>query len=71
MDARESGTAAGMDLSFLTPLYETPGPVASVYLDTTRAEESGAQEIELRWRAARAELAEAEIRAAAGGRPAR
>ena len=48
-----------MDVSFLSPLYETPGPVASVYVDTTRADESGAQEIELRLRAARQQLTEA------------
>jgi len=51
-----------MDVSFLTPLYDAlapgPGSVASVYLDTTRAAESAAHEIELRWRRARDRLAD-------------
>ncbi|GAA3977380.1 hypothetical protein FOF52_18290 [Thermobifida alba] len=47
-----------MDLGFLRPLYETAAPVASVYLDTTRASESAAKEIELRWRGLRESLAE-------------
>jgi hypothetical protein len=59
MDQGEPGKTAGMDLTFLSPLYEAPGPVASVYLDSSRAEESGAQEIDLRWRSAREQLADA------------
>ncbi|GAB3206590.1 Vms1/Ankzf1 family peptidyl-tRNA hydrolase [Marinactinospora thermotolerans] len=46
-----------MDLGFLHPLYSVSGPVASVYLDTTRSTESAAKEIELRWRGLREELA--------------
>jgi hypothetical protein len=40
------------------PIGET-GPVATAYLDTTRSVENAAGEIELRWRAAREELAAA------------
>jgi hypothetical protein len=47
-----------MDLSYLRPLYDKPGPWASVYLDATRAEENAEQQIDLRWRARRRELAE-------------
>lgn len=47
-----------MDLGFLRPLYGTTAPVASVYLDTTRATENAAKEIELRWRGLRESLAE-------------
>lgn len=57
-NGRGTGHGEVMDLSFLTPLYEVTGPVASVYVDTTRADENGAQEIDLRWRAARKELAD-------------
>lgn len=39
-----------MDLSFLAPVYESTGPYVSVVLDTTRAVEDAAHEIELRWR---------------------
>jgi hypothetical protein len=48
-----------MDLSYLRPLFTTPGPWASVYLDATRAEENAEHEIELRWRSLRAQLAAA------------
>jgi hypothetical protein len=37
-------------------LYRQPGPFATVYLDASRQTESGAQEIELRWREARHKL---------------
>ncbi|MFF5900630.1 Vms1/Ankzf1 family peptidyl-tRNA hydrolase [Streptomyces argenteolus] len=47
-----------MDLAHLQPLYETDGPVVSVYLDTTRAAHDAEKQIELRWRAARRSLAE-------------
>ena len=46
-----------MDLSYLRPLFDKPGPWASVYLDATRAEENAEHQIELRWRAQRTELA--------------
>ncbi|WP_234401804.1 baeRF2 domain-containing protein [Thermobifida halotolerans] len=39
-------------------MYETTAPVASVYLDTTRASENADKEIELRWRGLREHLAE-------------
>jgi hypothetical protein len=48
-----------MDLSYLRPLFTTPGPWASVYLDATRAEENAEHEIELRWRSLRTQLAAA------------
>lgn len=48
-----------MNLDFLTPVYGHPGDTASVYLDTTRAHEDAQHQIELRWRALRAELAAA------------
>jgi hypothetical protein len=34
-----------MELGFLSPLYVKTGPVASVYLDTTRASEMAAKEV--------------------------
>jgi hypothetical protein len=46
-------------LGFLRPLYEQIGDYVSVYLDTDRAHENAAEEIELRWRAAREQLAAA------------
>ncbi|AVH60653.1 MULTISPECIES: baeRF2 domain-containing protein [Streptomyces] len=39
-----------MKLRFLNPLYERPGPVASVYLDTSRDIEEPDRAIQLRWR---------------------
>lgn len=45
-----------MNLSALRPLYEHPGPWASVYLDAARNSENAAQEIDLRWRALRESL---------------
>lgn len=45
-----------MHLSFLRPMYDRPGPWASVYLDGTRNTEDAAGEVRLRWRAARTAL---------------
>jgi hypothetical protein len=47
-----------MDLDFLRPLYEQVGGVVSVYLDTSRGNEEGVRQVELRWRDARARLAD-------------
>ncbi|MGH3319088.1 MAG: hypothetical protein ACRDN9_02720 [Streptosporangiaceae bacterium] len=47
-----------MNLSFLAPLYDRPGPYASVYLDTSRTVEDASHQMELRWRAVRGGLAE-------------
>jgi len=46
-----------MELDFLRPLYEQAGDCVSVYLDTSRGNEEGVQQVELRWRDARARLA--------------
>lgn len=46
-----------MELSSLRPLYERPGPWATVYLDASRNGENAAAEVELRWRALRESLA--------------
>src|SRR5919112_1540935 len=46
-----------MELSYLRPLFDRPGPWASVHLDATRAEENAEHQIELRWRALRTDLA--------------
>ncbi|RJL22742.1 Vms1/Ankzf1 family peptidyl-tRNA hydrolase [Bailinhaonella thermotolerans] len=46
-----------MDLRFLAPIYERPAPYVSVYLDTGRATARAIQEVPLRWRAAKEELA--------------
>jgi hypothetical protein len=43
----------------VSALYRHSGPFASVYLDASRASESGGTEVELRWRSLRAQLAEA------------
>src|SRR4051812_22252559 len=50
-----------MELSFLRPLYERPGPYASVYVDLTRETEETPKAPELRWRAVREELAEQDV----------
>jgi phosphoglycolate phosphatase-like HAD superfamily hydrolase len=42
----------------LTDLYRSPGPFITVLLDATRSTEAGAREVELRWRALRAQLSE-------------
>ncbi|WP_175412383.1 hypothetical protein [Streptomyces sp. TRM64462] len=39
-----------MKLQFLAPLYERPGPVASVYLDTSRDIDEPDRAIDMRWR---------------------
>lgn len=53
------GYGQRVDLSFLAPMYEIPGPFATACLDATRSEESAAHEIELRWRHHREQLADA------------
>ncbi|WP_042422805.1 baeRF2 domain-containing protein [Streptacidiphilus anmyonensis] len=45
-----------MELTFLQPLLDRPGPWASVVIDTSRATEDGAKQAELRLRAAVREL---------------
>jgi hypothetical protein len=45
-----------MYLSMLHPLYDRPGPWASVYLDTSHDTEDAAKTLELRWRSAREAL---------------
>lgn len=47
-----------MDVTFLKPLYDRPGPFASVYLDMRRTTEDAPKVIELRWRALQRELAD-------------
>ena len=47
-----------MNLSFLRPLFDQPGPWVSVYLEATRASENADQEMELRWRGLREQLTE-------------
>jgi hypothetical protein len=56
-----------MQLSTLRPLYERPGPWASVYLDASRDTEDAVKAIELRWRAAREVLERAGCDAATLG----
>ncbi|XTZ14442.1 Vms1/Ankzf1 family peptidyl-tRNA hydrolase [Micromonospora echinospora] len=46
-----------MNLGFLRPLYDRPGPWTSVYLDASRAGENADHEVGLRWRALREDLA--------------
>ncbi len=48
-----------LNLGFLRPLYQQPGPFASVYLDATQDTEDGARLRELRWRAVDEELTSA------------
>jgi hypothetical protein len=45
-----------MNLSFLRPLFDRPGPWVTIYLDATRASENGDHEVALRWRALREKL---------------
>ncbi|HEU5160517.1 MAG TPA: Vms1/Ankzf1 family peptidyl-tRNA hydrolase [Streptosporangiaceae bacterium] len=52
-----------MDVSFLRPLYERPGPYASLYADLTRTTEEVPKAPELRWRALREDLAAQDIAA--------
>src|SRR5690625_3709746 len=47
-----------MNLRFLQPLYQAAGPVATVYMDTSRAGEDSAHRIAQRWRCLREELSE-------------
>jgi Bacterial archaeo-eukaryotic release factor family 2 len=47
-----------VDLHFLSELTETAGPYATVYLDTSHDSAPAGRELELRWAAHRAELAE-------------
>jgi hypothetical protein len=47
-----------MDLSFLRPLYDRPGPFASVYLDMRRTEEEAPRAIEVRRHVRHKELAD-------------
>lgn len=47
-----------MDLSFLRPLFDRPGPWVSVYLDASRSAENAEHEVDLRWRALREHLTE-------------
>lgn len=46
-----------MNLAYLRPLYQQPGPIASVYLATARNTAEAAKAISVRWRNARVELA--------------
>ena len=45
-----------MNLDFLRPLFDRPGPWVSVYLDATRASENADHKVNLRWRALREQL---------------
>jgi hypothetical protein len=45
-----------VNLEFLRPLFDRPGPWVSVYLDATRASENADHEVGLRWRALREQL---------------
>src|SRR5690349_10729342 len=47
-----------MRLQQLRELVATPGPFASVYVDASHDTEDAAHQAELRWQAARSELAE-------------
>jgi Bacterial archaeo-eukaryotic release factor family 2 len=53
-----------MDLSYLRPLYASPGPWASAYLDATRSVPDATHQIELRWQALREQLASRGVPAA-------
>jgi hypothetical protein len=45
-------------MTALSTVFEHDGPFATVYIDATRANENGAHEVALRWRALRESLAE-------------
>ena len=45
-----------MRLGWLRPIFDIPGPYATVVFDATRAHEDAAHEVELRWRSARERL---------------
>lgn len=47
-----------MDLSFLRPVYDRPGPWCSVYLDASRDTQDARPALDLRWRALSGELIE-------------
>ncbi|WDZ82530.1 Vms1/Ankzf1 family peptidyl-tRNA hydrolase [Micromonospora cathayae] len=47
-----------MELSFLRPLYEHPGPWCSVYLDASRDTQDSRPALDLRWRALAGRLAD-------------
>ncbi|MGC4806316.1 Vms1/Ankzf1 family peptidyl-tRNA hydrolase [Micromonospora sp. DT233] len=47
-----------MQLSFLRPLYDRPGPWCSVYLDASRDTEDAHPALDLRWRALKGHLLE-------------
>lgn len=47
-----------MDLTFLQPLYDRPGPVASLFINSSRNVEDAEHAIRLRWEQARAALLE-------------
>lgn len=47
-----------MNLDYLSPLDVEPGPVASLYLDTTRRSPDAGRALDLRYRELRAELAD-------------
>ncbi|MFC0865319.1 Vms1/Ankzf1 family peptidyl-tRNA hydrolase [Sphaerimonospora cavernae] len=48
-----------MRLDFIRPLYDRPGPYASVYLDTERSEQGQADVVQRRWAMLRERLTEA------------
>ncbi|NUS71823.1 MAG: hypothetical protein HOQ05_00290 [Corynebacteriales bacterium] len=45
-----------MELSFLRPLYEVPGPVLSVHLDTSREDQDADKRIEIVWQGLKRDL---------------
>lgn len=45
-----------MQLSFLRPLYDRPGPWCSVYLDASRDTHDSRPQVDLRWRALKGDL---------------
>ncbi|MGC4896792.1 Vms1/Ankzf1 family peptidyl-tRNA hydrolase [Micromonospora sp. DT31] len=45
-----------MQLSFLRPLYDRPGPWCSVYLDASRDTHDARAQVDLRWRALKGDL---------------
>ncbi|MGB2572488.1 Vms1/Ankzf1 family peptidyl-tRNA hydrolase [Micromonospora citrea] len=47
-----------MQLSFLRPLYDRPGPWCSVYLDASRDTHDAHPQVDLRWRALKGQLLE-------------
>ncbi len=45
-----------MKIDWLKPLLGHPGPLATVYIDATRANEAGDREVENRWKGVRRQL---------------